>query len=97
MIPRELMDAAKALAEKSDRHSRGRTSLFRRRTRTPRQPFAGVFQSEPDAEYVKFLTKKIAEGIEKAHKNLAPAKIGWGVARGAEPGLQPPLEDESPA
>ena len=44
---------------------------------------AGVFQSDPDADYVKFLTAKIAEGIEKAHANLAPAKVGWGV--GQEP------------
>src|SRR5262249_62296839 len=45
---------------------------------------AGVFQSDPNEAYAKFLTTRIAEGIEKAHANLAPAKAGWGVEK--EPG-----------
>jgi hypothetical protein len=44
---------------------------------------AGVFQSDPDPDYVKFLPAKIAEGIEKAHARLAPAKAAWVV--GQEP------------
>jgi hypothetical protein len=40
-----------------------------------------VFQSEPDADYVKELPVLIAKGLEKAHANLVPAKIGWGVGR----------------
>lgn len=79
MIPRELMDAAKALAEKAT--GIPATNILISATHTHTAPaVAGVFQSDPDAEYVKFLTKKIAEGIEKAHKNLASAKIAWGVA-----------------
>jgi neutral ceramidase len=41
----------------------------------------GVFQSDPDADYQKYLAEQIAKGITKAHSNLAPAKIGWGVGR----------------
>src|SRR5262249_4081589 len=42
---------------------------------------AGVFQSEPDADYQKYLAEKIAAGIGKAHSRLAPARIGWGVGK----------------
>ena len=53
-------------------------------THTHTAPTAtGVFQSDPDEAYVKLLTERIATGIEKAHANLAPAKIAWGV--GEEP------------
>ena len=40
---------------------------------------AAVFQSEPDAEYPRFVARRIADGIRRAVNNLAPAKIGWGV------------------
>jgi hypothetical protein len=43
----------------------------------------GVFQSDPDETYVAELPKRIAAGIVQATKNLAPARIGWGV--GSEP------------
>jgi hypothetical protein len=79
MIPRELMDAAKSLAEKSTGIPAANILISATHTHTA-PTVAGVFQSDPDAEYVKFLTRKIADGIEKAHKNLAPAKIAWGVA-----------------
>jgi hypothetical protein len=39
---------------------------------------AAVFQSEPDAEYPRYVARKIADGIRRASNNLAPAKIGWG-------------------
>src|SRR5262249_45906539 len=44
---------------------------------------AGVFQSEPDADYQKYLAEQIAKGITRAHANLAPARIGWGVGKDA--------------
>jgi hypothetical protein len=44
---------------------------------------AGVFQSEPDPEYAKFLIARISDGIRRALNNLAPAKAGWGT--GSEP------------
>lgn len=81
MIPRELMDAAKKLA------SNARTGLRPERilisaTHTHTAPtVTGVFQSEPDEDYVQYLTEQIAKGIEHAVKNLEPAKIGWGVGQ----------------
>ncbi len=39
----------------------------------------GVFQSEPDPDYIAFLTDRIVAGVTQAFKNLEPAQIGWGV------------------
>ncbi|MBM3980142.1 MAG: hypothetical protein FJ304_07625 [Planctomycetes bacterium] len=79
MIPRELIDAAKALAEKKTGIPAKNMMISATHTHTA-PTVAGVFGSEPDAEYVKFLTQKIAEGIETAHKRCGPAKLAWGVA-----------------
>lgn len=79
MIPRDILDAAKALAEKSTQIPA--RNILISATHTHSAPtVAGVFQSEPDKDYVKFLTHAIAEGIEKANTRLAPAKLAWGVA-----------------
>jgi hypothetical protein len=79
MIPRELMDAAKALAEKKTGIPTSNILISATHTHTA-PTVAGVFQSDPDAEYVAYLTQKIAEGIEKANARLVPAKAGWGGA-----------------
>ena len=80
MIPREILDEAKNLASKATGIPTGRMLISATHTHTA--PTAtGVFQSDPDADYVKFLAEQIAKGITKAHANLAPAKIGWGVGR----------------
>jgi len=76
MLPRELVDRAKALAEKAT----GITAknMLISATHTHTAPTATpVFQSVPDPEYVKFLTEKIAEGIASAAKNRVPAEAGW--------------------
>src|SRR5262245_30525040 len=79
MIPREIHDAAKALTAKKT--GIPAENILISATHTHSAPtVAGVFQSEPDAAYIKFLTQKIADGIEKAHDRLAPAKVAWGVA-----------------
>src|SRR5690606_11948458 len=38
-----------------------------------------VLGSRVDTNYIPLLIRQIARGIELAHKNLAPAEIGWGV------------------
>ena len=40
-----------------------------------------VFQSEADAEYQLFLTRKIADAVRLALNNLEPARVGWGVGK----------------
>ena len=79
MIPREIMDAAKALAEKKTGIPAANILISATHTHTA-VTVAGVFQSEPEKAYITFLTRKIADGIETAHKNRVPAKLAWGVA-----------------
>lgn len=42
-----------------------------------------VFQSDPDPEYLDFLSERIGDAVIRANENRAPARIGWGV--GHEP------------
>ena len=79
LIPREIHDAAKAIASKKTGIPASNMLISATHTHTA-PTVTGCFGSEPDADYVKFLTEKIAEGIEKAHARLAPAKAGWGSA-----------------
>jgi hypothetical protein len=82
MIPRHIHDAAKELASKKT--GIPTANILISATHTHTAPTLGsVFQSDPDDDYIKFLIEKIAAGIEKAHANLAPAKLAAGV--GEEP------------
>jgi neutral ceramidase len=83
MIPRELLDAAKAKASMATGIPIDHISISATHCHSA-PTVAGVFQSDPVPEYVAFLTDRIAEGITKAHARLAPAKAGWAV--GLEPG-----------
>ncbi len=40
-----------------------------------------TFQSDPDELYQKFLAARIADAVQQASNNLAPAKVGWGVGK----------------
>ena len=66
MIPRELMDAAKELASKKTGIPTANMMISATHTHTA-PTLGGVFQSEPEKEYIAFLTQKIAAGIETAH------------------------------
>ena len=80
MIPREVTDLAKRLAQEKTGIPPERILISATHTHTA-PTVAGVFQSEPDEAYQKYLAQKIAAGIKKAHDNLGSARIGWGVAR----------------
>jgi hypothetical protein len=80
MIPREILDEAKRRATQATGIPSDRMLISATHTHTA-PTVAGVFQSDPDAEYVRYLPGKIADGITRAHANLAPAQIGWGVAQ----------------
>ncbi|MGN0021871.1 MAG: neutral/alkaline non-lysosomal ceramidase N-terminal domain-containing protein [Sphingobacterium hotanense] len=41
----------------------------------------GVFQSDPDPAYVDFIVERTADALIRAHENLAPAVISWGVGK----------------
>lgn len=42
-----------------------------------------IFQSDPDKDYLKLVTERIADAVIRANNNLIPARIGWAV--GHEP------------
>jgi hypothetical protein len=80
MIPREVLDEAKRQAAKATGIPAERMLISATHTHTA-PTAAGVFQSDPDKDYQKFLAERIAQGIAKAHANLGPAQLGWGVGK----------------
>jgi hypothetical protein len=82
MIPRAITGAAKALAQKTTGIPPARILISATHTHTA-PTLGGVFQSDPDEDYVKELPGMIATGIAKAAERLAPARIGWAVGKDA--------------
>ena len=80
MIPREVTDPAKDMAANLTRIPPRRILISATHTHTA-PTVVGVFQSDPDSDYQKFLAEKIGLGIAEANQRLAPAKIGWAVGR----------------
>ena len=79
LINRDVFDAAKKLA--SQKTGIPENNILMSSTHTHTAPtIVPLGQCHPDLDYVKYLTRRIAEAIEQANKRLAPAKIGWGVA-----------------
>ncbi|MHC4879865.1 MAG: hypothetical protein ACYTGL_25725 [Planctomycetota bacterium] len=79
MIPRDIFDAARQQAEKATGIPAANILCSATHTHTG-VTVTGVFQSEPEVEYRSFLAERIAAGINQAHSQLEPAKIGWGSA-----------------
>src|SRR5262249_59432111 len=73
MVPRAITDEAKRLAQKATGIPAAHILISATHTHTA-PTLAGVFQSEPNEEYVKLLPGLIARGIERAARNLEPAK-----------------------
>ncbi len=83
MIPREIMDSAKRRA--AYRTGIPAANILISATHAHSCPtVAGVFQSDPDPEYVEFLSDRIVDGITQAWKQREPAQLGWATAM--EPG-----------
>jgi neutral ceramidase len=80
MIPRELVDQAKEKASATTGIPVEAMLISATHTHTA-PTLAGSFQSEADDSYRAMLVDRIAQGIAKANANLAPAKVGYGVAR----------------
>src|SRR6185503_13962637 len=78
MIPRDLIDRAKEQANQETRIPTDKMLVSA--THTHSAPSAmGCLGSRADTNYAVFLAARIAESIVGAAKNLAPARIGWGV------------------
>lgn len=84
VMDRATCDEAKAAAQKRTGIPAGR--MFISATHCHSAPAAvGALGTDPDERYRKFLPGKIAEAVQRAQKNLAPAEIGWAV--GSLPGV----------
>ena len=76
MIPREIIDAARNLA--SERTGIPAANILISATHAHSCPtVSGIFQSDPDTGYQKFLIEQIAAGIDQAFQQRVPARIGW--------------------
>lgn len=78
MMPRELIDDAKARASKTTGIPVDRMLVSATHTHTA-PSCMGALGTPVDPAYAAFLPGKIAEAIEKAAAALTPAEIGWGV------------------
>jgi neutral ceramidase len=80
LISRESYDAAKRIVHEHTGLSMDH--MLMSATHTHSAPAAvSQTQIEPDEEYVKFLTVKMADCVDGAVKNLVPAKVGWGIGK----------------
>jgi len=80
MIPRAIFDDAKHMVQ--ERTGLPLDHMLMAATHTHSAPAAtGIFQSEPDPRYQQFLTRRIADSVQRAVNNLQPARIGWGVGK----------------
>src|SRR4051812_20241064 len=78
MLPRDLIDQAKLTASKATGIPVERMLVSA--THTHSAPSAmGCLGSRVDTNYVRFLPGRIAEAIQQAVENLAPARVGWGA------------------
>jgi len=80
MLPRELVDVVKDLASSATGIAPDRMLISA--THTHSAPAAmSCLGSDQDERYRQFLVPRIAQGIERAQRNLVPAQIGWAVGR----------------
>ncbi len=83
MISRETFDLAKTYVKEATGIPTNRVLMAATHTHSAATA-CGVFQSDPDEEYLAFLARRIADGVRRAHANLEPARVGWGT--GSVPG-----------
>ncbi len=80
MVPRALLDEAKEMASKATGIPTERMLISS--THTHSAPAAyGCLGTDADQEYAAELPALIAKGIQLAHKNLQPARVGWAVGK----------------
>lgn len=77
-LPRELLDKIKGIASAKTGIRTDHMLISADHTHSAPAVMAAL-GTPPDDAYVQVLTSRIPEGIEKALKNLAPARVGWTV------------------
>lgn len=80
MVPRELLDEAKAAASRAT--GIPTSHMLISATHTHSAPSVhGCLGSDKDEAYARFLPPQLAKGIIEAHKRLQPARIGWAFGK----------------
>jgi len=80
LMPEPLVDQVKRTAHEKTGIRVDRMLISATHTHTAPCVY-GVLGTDCDEAYAAVLPGKIAEGIERAYKNLAPARIGWAVGK----------------
>src|SRR5215211_3723306 len=83
LMPRDLLDEAKKLASKSTGIPVERMLVSA--THTHSAPASmGILGTDVDPHYPPVLKAGVVKAIEQGHRNLAPAKVAWGVSNAAD-------------
>ncbi len=83
MMPRPLLDDAKALAAQRTKIRPDRMLISATHTHSAPSSLS-CLGTDADPNYVPFLRVKLAEAIAAAEANLEPARVGWAVGDAAE-------------
>lgn len=79
MVRGDLLDAAKEMVAEAT--GIPPPNLMLAATHSHSTPRAiGIAQGPLDEAYLAFLSRRVADGLRRAHNQLAPAAIGWGTA-----------------
>ncbi len=81
MISREIHDAAKAMIAKKVGIPPNQVCIAATHTHSTPRAYVGLKDDDLHREYLDYLAVKIADGVHRAHNNLAAAEIGWGSFR----------------
>lgn len=82
MMPREFLDAVKALVAAETKIPTDRQMIAATHTHTA-PAVMGCLGADPDPTYGPFLERQIVQAVRQAHANLAPARAGWAVVDAA--------------
>jgi hypothetical protein len=83
MMPRPLLDEAKALASRRTKIQPDRMLISASHSHTAPASM-GCLGTDADPNYVPFLREKLAETLAAAEANLEPARVGWAVGSAAQ-------------
>ena len=77
MIDRTVMDRAKEIIKERCGLPNNRVLVSATHTHATPRTLPGLTDSPLNAEYERFLSRRIADTVEQAIANLAPAQVGW--------------------
>ena len=83
MMPRSLLDDAKALASQRTKIRPDRMLISATHTHTAPASM-GCLGTDADPTYIPYLREKLAQAVAAAEANLEPARVGWAVENAAE-------------